>query len=90
MYVYLILGKTTYFSSKKISLAENHYEKHVSNKIGWVLYYKVDVAIKSYAISIRLAAPLMDSSIVQALEWFSLYSITGTTVIFGHIETLFF
>ena len=51
MYVYLILGKTTYFSSKKNSLAENYYEKHVSDKIGGVLYYKVDVAIKSYAIS---------------------------------------
>ena len=77
------------FFFKEDFLAENCYEKHVSNKIGGVLYYKVDVAIKSYAISIRLAAPLMDSSIVQALERFSLYSITGTTVIFGHIETLF-
>ena len=51
MYVYLILGKKTHFSSKKISLAENYYEKHVSNKAGGVLYYNVDVVIKSYAIS---------------------------------------
>ena len=45
----------TYFQVRQhfqIPPEENFDEKkHVSNKTGGILYYKVDVAIKSYAIS---------------------------------------
>jgi hypothetical protein len=52
------------------------------------MYYNMDVAIKSYAISF-LTGSTFDGFIDCTLEGFGFYSNTGTTLIYGHIKTFF-
>ena len=65
IYLYLFLGKTKSYAFKKIPSAENLYEKHVSNQSAGVLYYMWMRPSKVMPYLLRLATPLMDSSIVH-------------------------
>ena len=65
IYLHLFLGKTKSYAFNQIPSAENLYEKHVSNQPGRVLYYMWMRPSKVMPYLLRLATPLMDSSIVH-------------------------